>query len=73
LLNAQRDLSSKQEDRISTLDDHFQRMQDLAQHVERLKKAGLGSPLDPSAADFYLREAELWLAQIKAAAKQADR
>jgi WD40 repeat protein len=72
-LNAQRDLSSKKEDHQSALSEHFKRMQELAQVAGALTKAGQGSPLDSATADFYLREAELWLAQAKATAKQADK
>ena len=69
LLNAQCDRSSKQADRIIAFDDHLQRMQALAQKVEQMRNAALGTPLDSPAADYYLREAELWVAREKAANK----
>ena len=71
LLKAQRDVSSKRDDQLSALNDHLKRMQDHAKVARALWQAGgVGaSPLDVPAADFYLREAELWLAQAKAAPK----
>jgi len=72
-LNAQRDLSSNKKDHLSALGEHLKRMQELAQVAGAFTKTGQGSPLDSPAADFYLREAELWLAQAKATAKQADK
>jgi hypothetical protein len=72
-LNAQRDLSSKKEAQLSALSEHHKRMQELSQIAGAFTKTGLGSPLDSPAADFYLREAELWLAQAKATAKQEDK
>jgi hypothetical protein len=72
-LNAQRDQASKKEDRVSALSEHLKRMQELAQVVRKMFEGGRGSPLDSLAADFYLREAELRLAQAKAPAKQADK
>ena len=72
-LNAQRDLSSKQEDHLSALNAHLQRMQEQAKVAKALWQAGVGSPLDSVAADYYLTEAEFWLAQARAAAKKADK
>jgi hypothetical protein len=72
-LNAQRDLSSKKEDHVSDLSEHLKRMQEILQVAQLTVKTGAGSPLDCQAADFYLREAELWVAQAKATAEQADK
>jgi hypothetical protein len=72
-LNAQRDLSSKKEDHLAALSEHLRRMQELAEVAGKFAKAGLGSPLDSPAAEYYLHEAELWLAQAKASAKSPRR
>ena len=72
-LNAQRDLSGKPEDHLSALTAHLQRMQEQAKGARDLYRVGLGSPLDSVAADYYVTEAELWLARTRAAAKKADK
>ena len=74
-LDAQRELSSKPADHIAALNDHLKRMQELAKIVHQLVNAGApglhgGSA---SAADFYIAEAELWLAKAKVSAKQAEK
>jgi hypothetical protein len=71
-LNAQRDASGKPDVRLSALNDHLKRMQELSRVAAALTKAGQGSAVDAAAADFYLREAEYWLAQARASAKRAD-
>jgi hypothetical protein len=69
-LNAQRDATGKLEIRLSALNDHLKRMQELSRVAAVLTKAGQGSALDGAAAEFYLREAELWVAQAKTTAKR---
>jgi hypothetical protein len=71
-LNAQRGLGSKHEDHLSALHAHRQRMQAQAKVARARWQAGVGSHLDSLAADYFLMEAEFWLAQV-AAAKKADR
>jgi hypothetical protein len=48
-------------------------MQEVSRVAAALTKAGQGLPIDGAAADFYLREAEFWLAQAKTPAKRAER
>jgi hypothetical protein len=72
-LNAQRDLSTKKEDQLAALNEHLRRTQELGRIAAALTKAGQGSPLDTAAAEYYLREAELWLAQAKATARRAEK
>jgi WD40 repeat protein len=72
-LNAQRDMSSKHEDHLAALNAHLQRMQELARVTKALIETGGGSPLDSVAADYYLTEAEFWLAQARAPAMKADK
>src|SRR5262245_28391073 len=68
-LNAQRDMSGKKEDHSAALKDHLKRMKELQQRVTKLREGGLVSSVEPSAAAWYLAEAELWLASQAAAAE----
>ena len=72
-LNAERDLSNKHEDQLAALNAHLQRMQQAAKMTNALVQSGMAAPFDSAAADFYLREAELWLAQETVAAKPVDK
>jgi hypothetical protein len=63
-LNAQSGMIEKREDRVAAYEEHVQRMKDLQKKVIRL------TDYIPkwwnSAAEWYLAEAELWLAREKA-------
>jgi hypothetical protein len=65
-LDAERDLSARKEDHLVAHQAHLKRMKALQEQVRTVLKAGLGSPTDASAMDYYLAEAELWLAMEKA-------
>ncbi len=65
LLNAQRDMSDKQDKRITALEEHVKRMKTLENKVTELHP-GLVSSIELASARWYLAEAELWLAKEKA-------
>lgn len=65
-LDAQREISGKQEDQIAALEAHLKRLKELQQRVAEMNKAGLVPSLDVSAVEFHCTEAELWLAREKA-------
>jgi hypothetical protein len=65
-LNARRNMNGKKGDHNAALEDHFKRMKELQQRVTKLREGGLVSALEPSAAAWYVAEAELWLAKEKA-------
>jgi hypothetical protein len=65
LLNAQRDMSDKQDKRIAALEEHVKRMKALENKVTELHP-GLVSSIELASARWYLAEAELWLAKEKA-------
>jgi hypothetical protein len=64
LLDAERDLSSRHDDRISALQGHLQRMTDLQKQVKRMLEELL-PPKTAMDAEWYRLEAELWLAQAR--------
>ena len=72
-LEAQRELSSKPADHVAALSDHLKRMQDLAKIVDQLAHGGVLALPGGSATDFYVAEAELWLAKAKVSGKQAQK
>jgi hypothetical protein len=65
LLDAQREASTKKEDRIAALQDHHERMVKLQAQVEALVR-DLLPRVEYWAAEWYRLEAELWLAQANA-------
>jgi outer membrane protein TolC len=65
-LDAQRGAGGEKADRVKALEDHVKRMKNLQRHVEQMYKGGLVPRLEVAGAQFYLTEAELWLAQAKA-------
>ena len=63
-LQAQRDLSETDDERIAAFADHDKRMKQLREAVKLLVGDGSGGLLpasDAPAAEWYLAEAELWL------------
>jgi RNA polymerase sigma factor (sigma-70 family) len=65
-LQAQRDMSPKHEDQVAALEAHLKRMTELKEKVKQLARdLLLGITVDE--AEWYRLEAELWLAQAKAA------
>jgi hypothetical protein len=64
-LEAQRDASAKKEGHIAALQDHHERMRMLKADVAECVRDVLPQT-EADAAEWYLLEAELWLAQMKA-------
>jgi hypothetical protein len=73
-LQAERELCSKPADHIAALSGHLKRVRELAKIVDLFVKGGApGFPAgSAAAADFYVAEAELWLAKAKVSPKQAE-
>jgi hypothetical protein len=63
-LTAQRDLSSKPEERITALEAHLKRMTELQNRIKSLNK-DLLQPRAEAEAEWYRLEAQLWLAKEK--------
>jgi hypothetical protein len=65
VLEAQRDLSDKKAERIAALEDHLARMKELRKVALARYRAGHATHTEALAGEFYVAEAELWLAQAK--------
>jgi hypothetical protein len=65
-LEAQRGAGGEKAEHIKALEDHLNRMKDLQRQVERMYTGGLVPRLEVAGTQFYLTEAELWLARAKA-------
>jgi len=63
-LTAQRDLSSKPEERITALEAHLKRMTELQNRIKSLNK-DLLQPRAEAEAEWYRLEAQLWVAKEK--------
>src|SRR5579885_1387019 len=61
-LQAQRDLSPKQEDQVAALDAHLKRMTELKKTVQNLSR-DLVPPIKTDEAEWYRLEAQIWLAK----------
>jgi outer membrane protein TolC len=64
-LEAQQDSSDKKADRLAALEGHLGRMKDLRKITEERYTLGHAIQADVLAADYYIAEATLWLAQAK--------
>jgi len=58
-------LSAKKEDQLAALKEHVERMKNLNDRAKTMVKVGNAGATVASATDFYLAEAELWLAREK--------
>lgn len=65
ILNAERDAASKEEQRITALQAHLDRMMQLESETKRRLEGGKVRAHEMAAAEFYRLEAELWLARGK--------
>ena len=64
-LEAERELANKAEDGIAAFQAHLERMRDMERVTKRLLQQRQ-IPIDQaSAAEFYVAEAEVWLARAK--------
>jgi hypothetical protein len=64
-LEAQRQLSDKQEDWVAAYQGHRERMRDLEQLTRRLSNKKIITIDQVHAAGYYVAEAEVWLLQTK--------
>ena len=64
-LAAQQALTGTKAERAAATEAHLTRMKRLEEVAKAGVRVGTRSPLDQSAAKFYVAEAEVWLAQAK--------
>jgi hypothetical protein len=64
-LEADRELSDQQADRVAAYQGHFERMRDLDRIIRRLHGSGQITIEEASATEYYRVEAELWLLKAK--------
>jgi hypothetical protein len=65
-LNAQREVDSGKGNQTIALENHLVRMKDVQNRVLKMPSALLSTLSGPVAAQYYVAEAEFWLAQEKA-------
>lgn len=66
VLEAQRDISSKKADQLAAIEEHLARMKGWRENAAKRYKAGQGTHAEVSAMEFFVTQAELWLAQANA-------
>ncbi len=66
LLEAGRDESTDKAGRVAIREGHLERMRRLEAKIAKVRQLGFGNSLDVLEADYFLKEAELWLARAKA-------
>jgi hypothetical protein len=64
-LEAEKDLSDQQADRVAAYQGHYDRMRDLDRLIRRLHTSGQSTIEEASAAEYYRVEAEVWLLKAK--------
>ena len=64
-MEAERDSSDKNTDRVAAIEAQVERMKDLRKLAEVRYQAGQATQADVLGADFYIAEARLWQAQMK--------
>jgi hypothetical protein len=65
VMNAEGDLSAKKSDRLAAMESHLGRMQRLAELVRKVRKIGFQRSIDTVSSDYFIREAEYWIAKAK--------
>jgi outer membrane protein TolC len=65
-MEARRDRAAKKADRVAAVEAHRDRMKELRKTAEARYRAGQLPLADVLGVDFYIAEAELWLAQAGA-------
>jgi len=61
----QADLSDKKEDQLAAMQGHLERMKKLDTLVKKVRQIGFQRSIDIVSADYFIKEAELWLAKAK--------
>ena len=67
LLEAQRDAADDKPGHVAACEAHLERIEKLEAKIRRIRRIGFGDSLDVLEVDYYRKEADLWLAQAKAA------
>lgn len=70
-MTAQGELSEKKADRIAVLEAHLARMRELDALVKRVRKIGFQRSIDVASSDYFIKEAEYWIAKAKREDKPA--
>lgn len=65
-MEAQRDVDATNGDRFAALESHLQRMRDFESATAKLNKEGVASKFELSSTQFYVAEAEEFLARARA-------
>jgi hypothetical protein len=68
-LQAERDLSGAKADQVTAIESHLKRMQAWRDLIARNVKDGLAGKYEASAGEFFVLEAEDWLAAARAEQK----
>jgi hypothetical protein len=66
LLEAQRDSNADKSAQVAACEAHLERIKKLEFKIRRIRKIGFGDSLDVVEVDYYVKEAEFWLAQARA-------
>lgn len=65
ILDCQREMSDKPDDRWVALEGHLARMKRLEALIAKVRRLGFGRSYDVGASQYYRLEAEFWLAREK--------
>ncbi len=67
LLEAQREATGDRAAVVAACEGHLERMKKVHAKVARIRKIGFGDSLDVIEVDYYLKEADFWVEQARAA------
>lgn len=65
VMTSQGDLSDKKADRLAAMQGHLQRMKKLETLVKKVRQIGFQRSIDIVSSDYFVREAEYWIARAK--------
>ncbi len=54
-------------ERMTALEEHLTRMKKLESLIKKVRKLGFGRSYDVGSSEYYLREAEFWIARAQTA------
>ncbi len=66
ILDSRTDMAVTPADRMTALDEHLTRMKKLEVLIKKVRRLGFGRSYDVGSSEYYLREAEFWIARARA-------
>jgi hypothetical protein len=67
MLDSHLEIAAEKAERQKALGEHLARMKKLEVLIKKVRRLGFGRSYDVGASEYYVREAEFWVARLKSA------